>query len=471
MRVIERLIFACTVPAALLLFRSEWSSRVSILAVAAAILVLVHAWLEGVHWQMAPTYVAVGLLLLRVLSVGASPYLAMVVCILLSSSLLFSWALPMFELPKPTGKYPVGTRMLNLIDSSRAEMHAWARPGNREVVVQLWYPAGTRNGRKANYRTRSETSLLSSYQAVLAMHALQDVPIAAGRFPVIIYNPAWHGFRQRGTSLAQELASHGFVVAGISHPYNSSMVALSDGRLAVPDYALDLGFSLVHYIPLERRFAMAEEELAIQTEDCRFVLNQLERIDQTVGHPLEGHLQTNRVGGYGYSFGGAVSVEFAREDVRVCSALELDGVLHGRVAEYGLDKPLMIIDSAWIASWGEQKESASKRDVETAQMWKSIEQAKGDLLCRSGGMRVVVDGIGHADFSDQVYLSPLRRFTQAGSVPRKRVALILSAYVLAFFRQTLCDTEESILAERGVEPFPEATLKVWQRATVAECVS
>jgi dienelactone hydrolase len=473
MRTIEKLIVVLMLPAVLWLFDPELPTWMGLFAVAAAIMVAFHARLEGMHWQMAPAYVAVAVLLLSEsgvpLNVPARLCCAVGVCILLSSSLFLSWALPMFKLPKPTGKYPVGTRVLNLIDSSRAEMHPWAVRGKREVVVQLWYPAAAGTWPKAKYRRKGETSLVSSYQLVLATHSFQDAPVAAGGFPIIIFNPAWHGFRQRGTSLAQELASHGFVVAGISHPYNSSMVALSDGRVAHPDYKLDLGFSLVHHIPLERRIAMAEEQLAIQTEDCRFVLDELERFDRTAGHPLEAHLRMDRVGAYGYSFGGAVSMEFAREDARVHSALELDGVLHGSTAVHGLDKPFMIIDSGWIESWKgkEEEEFANPRDADTARMWKSIADAKSEVLSRCGGMQVIVKGIGHADFSDQVYLSPLRRFSSAGSVPRKRVATILGTYIVAFFRKTLCNVEETILAE-GAQPFPEATLSVWQESVVEE---
>ena len=59
------------------------------------------------------------------------------------------------------------------------------------------------------------------------------------------------------------------------------------------------------------------------------MLDELEKLDRTPGHPLESRLRMDRVGAYGHSFGGAVSVELAREDSRVRAALELDGVLHG----------------------------------------------------------------------------------------------------------------------------------------------
>jgi dienelactone hydrolase len=385
---------------------------------------------------------------------------------LVTASLVFSWVLPMFKLPAPIGSYPVGTRTLHFTDSNRVEMHQGARPGNREVVVQVWYPAAKVKWKKAMYRRRKETTRRSSYQAVLKTHSLQDAPMAAGRFPVIVHNSAWWGFRSRGTFITQDLASHGFVVVALSHPYNSSMVELADGSMANPDYSLDLGFSLARYIPIQERFAMADEELAIQTADSRFVLDEFEKLDRTSGHWLESHLCMDRVGAYGYSFGGAVSVELAREDPRVRAALELDGVLHGAAASHGLDKPVLLIDSPWMISPGEHTEIWAPKNLgdarvsETSQLWNTIAESKARLLERCGGYRVIIEGLGHGGFTDQIFMSPLRKLSNAGSVAPKRAAHILNSFVLAFFERTLLD-RPSTLFSQDAQDFPEVTVQEW----------
>jgi hypothetical protein len=469
MRTLERLIVVLLLPAVLWSFHPALPAWFRLFAVLAAILIPIHAWLEGMHWQMVPAYIAAAILLLCASGIVAGEPARLICaigsCLLLMASLTFSWVLPMFNLPLPTGKYPVGTRMLRLVDVNRAEMHARAKPGNREVVVQLWYPSATAKGRKAKYRQRNDISRRSSYQAVLASHSLQDAPMAIGRFPIIVHNPAWHDSCCRETFMMQELASHGFVVAAVSHPYNSSRVELSDGSIAYPNHDQDLGFSLRCYIPLHERLALAEEELAIHTADCRFVLDELARFDQTVGHPLEGRLLMDRVAGHGISFGGAVAMELANEDARVCSAVGLDGVLHGSVAVHGLDKPFLFIDSRWMVTPDEVDANANIRDIETTKMWKDIADLKTNLLSRCGGMRVIVEGIGHADFSDQIFMSPLRRLSHAGVVPPKQVARIINAYCVAFFRQTLCNHEEEILAA-GAQTFSEATLSIGPQSIV-----
>jgi dienelactone hydrolase len=470
MRPLESLIAATLLLAMVFSLQPRTQAIASWLGVVAVLLMLLHAWLEGVHWQMAPAYLAAPLTLLATATGLASPMLRLscgiVAVALVAASLVFSWVLPMFRLPAPSGPYSVGTRTLHLTDSNRKEMHQGARPGNREVVVQLWYPAATAKWKKAMYRRRKETTRRSSYQAVLKTHSLQDAPMSAGRFPVIVHNSAWWGFRSRGTFITQDLASHGFVVVALSHPYNSSMVELADGSMANPDYSLDLGFSLARYIPIQERFAMAEEELAIQTADSRFVLDEFEKLDCTAGHWLESHLRMDRVGAYGYSFGGAVSVDLAREDPRVRAALELDGVLHGGAASHGLDKPVLLIDSPWMLSPGKHTEIwapktlGDVRVAETSQLWNTIAESKAKLLERCGGYRVIIEGLGHGGFTDQIFMSPLRKLSNAGSVAPKRAAHILNTFVLAFFEQTLLD-RPSTLFSRDAQDFPEVTVQEW----------
>jgi dienelactone hydrolase len=452
-----------------------WPLWLGALGATPAVLALLYGWRKGAHWQMWPGYVGITL----VLAVeGAKPgaVWARLVCAMLALlplSALASYVLLLFQVPHPTGRYPVGTRMLYVMDGDREEMHAWAHPGKREAVVQLWYPAASRQGRRAKYRQKKETTSKSAYQRFLYTPSFQDAAMAAGRFPVIVHNPGWHGTRQRASFLTEELASHGYVVAAVSHPYNSSFVVLSDGRLAPPNYDHDIGFSMEVYIPLDRRLGMAEEELLIQTRDCRVVLDELERLNGTVGHPLAGHLQMDCVGCYGHSFGGAVCAELAKEDARVRSVLELDGVMHGESAKSGPEKPLMLIDTLWMANPHAEREVKPKSAVpaettwretayeETVKMWGDIAKVKGAVLERNGGIRVVVAGMSHVDFIDQIFMSPTRRFSKKGEMKPKRVAEILRAYMLAFFEQTLRGVSSPLLTGKS-QLFAETAVEIWE---------
>ncbi len=51
-----------------------------------------------------------------------------------------------------------------------------------------------------------------------------------GRFPVVLFSPGSGGARTQNTAWAEELASHGYLVAALDHPYDSAAVVLTDGR-------------------------------------------------------------------------------------------------------------------------------------------------------------------------------------------------------------------------------------------------
>jgi hypothetical protein len=61
-------------------------------------------------------------------------------------------------LPQPTGPSPAGTTSLWLTDTSRRDPWA-ADVVARELMVSLWYPATTPDGRTAPYMTSVESEL------------------------------------------------------------------------------------------------------------------------------------------------------------------------------------------------------------------------------------------------------------------------------------------------------------------------
>jgi dienelactone hydrolase len=452
MRPLERLLaLTLTIAAIALLLHSSlalWCIAASFL------LVILHAWLEGPHWQLAPAYLAACLLLIPIHTALVPAAALALVC----SALAFSWALPMFQLPKPAGPYPVGTRILNLTDPARDETHTGAPSGPRRLVVQLWYPAATNRGLRAPYRRWLETKRLSTYQAVLKTHSIQDAPIAAGTFPVVLFNHAWGGFRNRCTYSVQDLASHGYLVFAISHTGNTSLVALEDGTV-VHQNQFDIGFLCPVLIPYEERLGIADTEMRIQVADCRFLLDTLDQLNETPGHPLHTHVDLTRVGTYGYSFGGSVSAELALEDPRVACALQLDGVLHGAAALEGLPKPFMAIDSLTVHVPDPFPPGLDPLSLQTMTMMKRSADAKTATLARHGGYRLMVDGMKHENFSDSSFMSPLRKLNQAGTIDPRRAALILNRYVAAFFDQTLRGTPSPLLATE-TRTYPEAKLTI-----------
>jgi predicted dienelactone hydrolase len=461
MRTLEWLMVVLSIPAIAwtLFVRRPWPLWVRLITILAVLLLPLHAYVEGAHWQMVPIYLAI-LLLLALIPLQRKPrwpsiLLGSFITLLMLAGLAICYTLPMFHLPKPTGPYPIGTRTLYFIDPARQEMHPHTPPGNREVDVQLWYPSATASGKHAVYRQLKECDPRSTYQAVLKVAALQDAPFAAGKFPVILFNPAWRGFKNRSTFIMQELASHGFVVIGIGHPYNASIVELHDGRVADGRDQVDLGdFASKPFMNTQQRLDLANSEIRIQTDDDKFLLNQLEILNKSAESPFYEHLDLTHVGSFGHSIGGSVSAELASEDPRVLSAIILDGVLDGPVAETGLPKPLFRI-KANLQSLPPGSENSPDPAIRVrAQMGKLGEAALANTFQKFGGYNVVIDGIGHENFDDKGFFTPFSRMSGVGPLAMPRAATIINTYILGFFEQTLKNQPQSIFSGQK-QPFPE----------------
>lgn len=468
MRTLEWLMVVLAVPALAwtLLGRSRWPLWIRVTASSAALLLPFHAFFEGPHWQMAPIYLAVLLLLYPLFGSAGNTgrFVALTAAVLMFIGLGLCIALPMFHLPKTTGSYQVGTRTMYFVDPNRQENHPHAPHGNREVVVQIWYPTTTTTGPHAVYREWKECDLRSTYQAVLKTDSFQDASVANGQFPVILFNHAWRGFRNRSTFIMQELASHGFVVVAISHPYNASIVQLHDGRVADGRSQIDLGdFYQKPVLTLEQRLDLANSELTVQTDDDKLVLDRLSAANESQSSPFAGRLDLAHVGAFGHSFGANVSVQLAHDDSRVVSAIVLDDALHGPVGATGLDKPLFRIEAIPPEMPPGSENSPILSTRVHAEMSKIGEGNLTNSFQHFGGYQVIIGGIDHENFTDKGFFSPFHKLTGIGEIPQAKAATIINAYILAFFEQTLKGQPQTLLSGQKA-PFPEVvSFQVWPK--------
>ena len=69
----------------------------------------------------------------------------------------------------------------------------------------------------------------------------------------------------------EDLASHGYVVAALDHPYDDVAFRLSDGRIVKEATRPSGGEKLLQY---------QRERVNVRAQDVRFVLDQLSRIVQ-----------------------------------------------------------------------------------------------------------------------------------------------------------------------------------------------
>ncbi|THC94917.1 hypothetical protein EYZ11_005600 [Aspergillus tanneri] len=146
------------------------------------------------------------------------------------------------------------------------------------------------------------------------------------KYPVVIFSPALHASRIAYTEILTAVASQGFVVVSIDHPYDSMVVEFPTGRVI---YAVDIEDSEV---PLT---------LDVRVKDVIFTLDQMHSNSDFIPYTFRRYLNLNRVAAIGHSFGGATAAQVTQNDTRFAGGLNFDGNLYGPVVKTGLNKPFI----------------------------------------------------------------------------------------------------------------------------------
>ncbi|MFJ7271137.1 alpha/beta fold hydrolase [Streptomyces sp. NPDC099050] len=276
------------------------------------------------------------------------------------------------ELPAPTARRPVGTVDLHLVDHDRDDPLAPDRRP-RELMVQLWYPALTTAGfRRAPYTTSRVAAALEASLPLepgtlgaVRPHARTGAPAVPGPLPLVLLGHGRMGGRSNCTALAEELASYGYLVAGIDHTYDAAVVEFPDGRTALS------------VLPEESDDWDRQErlEIAARVGDLRFVATTLTRRRRRTSPSAD----PRRIGVVGHSMGGAAAAELLRVDDRFAVGVGLDGALFGSpVADLGLDRPYLLLTAL--------------EDHDTWRRWREHQ--------RGWGRQLRVRDTGHLTYTD-----------------------------------------------------------------------
>jgi predicted dienelactone hydrolase len=439
MRPLELLLVAFVLAAAavgILHFRRpcpRWLAR--LFWIAAAILVGSQIWWEGWRWQMLPAYVSL-LALIPLFSIQSRLARGALVASLLIGGLasaVVGYAVPVFTLPPPHGPYRVGTFVRHLTDRSRHERHASSPAAPRELMIQVWYPAENVPGVRAWYRDPRMNTLKSSHFRLVKTHAYWNLPVAkeAGAFPVLLFSPSSGGFRSQNTFEVEELASQGYIVVGIDHPYSASRVVFPDGRVAHSVPWIDTSSQATFQESSNKVELMVQDHVA----DAIFVLDEMERWNRAgSAGPPAGRMELAKVGVFGHSFGGALAANLCNADPRVVAGINMDGWMFGDGLRNGIAKPFFFMsggngrgpDRLAIEKLAGDQRIEGERDLVD---WQAMESS----LKRFGGYHLTILGSSHGNFSDLVLFERVSAFMGPRRFDPYRAFEIVNAYTLAFF--------------------------------------
>ena len=362
---------------------------------------------------------------------------------------------PAVCLPEPTGPLPAGTTSLWLTDTSRPDPWAVGRVA-RELMVSLWYPATSPDGRRATYMTRAESELQLTSRGITAIppDALSTVATSAvdnatpaghrRSLPLDVLSPGFTNSRCTLTALAEDLASHGYVMAGIDHTYESHATAFPDGRVTTC-LARDA----------RRRGGGSQEKIAAgRAADVSFVLGEL-----TGAHPAwlgAGLIDPSRIAMAGHSAGGAAAIAAMLTDPRIRAGIDMDGATAALIPDHGLSRPFLFLGKQSSYTPGSGSAVApGTRDWKLLRGAVSTWERDWELL--TGWKRwLVVAGAVHASFTDLALLADQSGIDTGADLSGARSLDITRAYVRAFFDQHLRGRPQALLDQPSPR-YPEVS--------------
>jgi len=387
------------------------------------------------------------------------------------------WFQPAFNFPKPTGKYAVGIKTYHWIDNQRKETFS-EDPGHphRELMVKIWYPAEDSLREIANtpyapyfidYFKNNKSLIWLLLTRPMFTYAKPALPLVhdVSQFPVIIFSPGFRGILDGNTSKCEELASHGYIVIGTSHPYDNSVVQFPDGRIIDGLASIAKRKSRSGEGPMQEA-KIIDDSAEIWFADIQFILKQLDHLAQDKSSIFYQRVDQNNIGMVGHSMGGSTAIQTALFDDRIKAIVNLDGALFGPKITKKLDKPCMVLLSESGVKFYERpftQREWKTYGINSAEEERTLKEtsyipilAQLEQSAQHDFYTFVIKGTGHFDFSDLALLkvaSPIVNIIailkgsiiKVGPINGTKATKIINEYLLAFFNKYLKEIPSELL--------------------------
>jgi len=204
----------------------------------------------------------------------------------LSPAIIF----PQHPLPKVTGGYEVATITDTYVDKNRIEEFTDSGE-NRFVNVEFWYPKN-----------------------------------ADGTYPLLVFSHGAYGIKTSNSSTYTELASHGYIVVSIDHPYHSFYTRSEDGTVVMvnSDFSQEVTNKNKGVYSNEEKYNLIQKWMKLRTDDMNFVIDTILKKSKNDNDPLYRQIDTEKIGVFGHSMGGAASVWLGRERNDISAVVNID---------------------------------------------------------------------------------------------------------------------------------------------------
>ena len=362
----------------------------------------------------------------------------MLLCVLFSGcSVIMPKLIPFKDLPTPSGRFAVGTQILNWTDSTRDE---WFTEDDiddkRKLVVQIWYPTNEVNNEKYPYMDNPDKRLGPLSQQLelpvfmirhiqnIRTNSILNAPLhpEVDKLPLIIFSHGLGGMKAQNTAHIEELVSRGYFVIAPDHPFDANITIFDDGTVA--EYRSGITFLQAKRgkgVKLTEKdfWDFRLPQINTRTADIQYLLDELE-VRSDMGQSPWKAMDLDRIGIFGHSYGGATSVMVSHIDKRIDACISLDGwnvPIPQNVIDDGLNIPLLYI---------------GRPEWDTSLNYEKLDT----LIARSSQSadKLILDGTKHFDYSDTPYFSTMaKKFGISGKLPAEEILSTLNEEIITFF--------------------------------------
>ena len=336
-----------------------------------------------------------------------------------------------------TGQYGVKQASAIIVDANRLE--TFETDGSfREVPMYVYYPdtAGT------------------------------EVPEHG--FPLVIFSHGAFGYYQSNTSTYMELASHGYVVISLDHPYHSFFTKDTAGKTITvnPQFIQEVMYINEMGTPEQEIIELAHGWLEIRTGDMNFAIDSVKAVKEAAGEQVNASLpsywyvgktsteqeilsilaMTNieEIGLMGHSMGGATSVTLGRTRDDIDAVIDLDGTMLGEQFSY-VDGVYDFYEEAYpVPLLAVSNEAHYFEGKELTELY-----VNSVVLANAMDAKYTYfKGSGHMNFTDLPLFSPaLASLLGVGEVNAEECIVTMNQVILDYFNCYLKDMGEVAINE------------------------
>lgn len=348
---------------------------------------------------------------------------------LISGSLIPAFVFPPYHGLEASGKYDVAQVNAILTDESREER--FENDGSkREIPVYFFYPSNAVEGEK---------------------------------FPLVFFSHGAFGYYESNFSTYSELASNGYVVVSVEHPYHSIFTKDTSGKMIIADSSFLNGTMEINSegVTEEKIFELSSEWLKLRTDDLNFTIDTVKSAVRSGsvsdcwtlgknGGEITNALamtDTSKIGVMGHSLGGAAAVAMGRMRNDISAVIDLDGTMLGE--ELGVENGRDIITTepypVPVLSFDNEEHHFSSIEVRNTDIPYANNVLHDNAVC---GYRTYIEKTGHMNYTDLPMFSPvLAKNLGTGEVDASECMMTVNRITREFFDCFLKGKGEFIVQE------------------------